>query len=99
MKAIENWIQKTKPNFEKGGKYEKWLPIYESFETFLHVPGNVTLKGSHVRDAIDLKRALIIVIFAFSTRNRRDSCIVKFHHHQFHLIRQSVSAWTITSSN
>ena len=64
MKAIENWIQKTKPNFEKGGKYEKWLPIYESFETFLHVPGNVTLKGSHVRDAIDLKRALIIVIFA-----------------------------------
>lgn len=64
MKAVENWIQKTKPNFEKGGKYEKWLPIYESFETFLHVPGNVTLKGSHVRDAIDLKRALIIVIFA-----------------------------------
>ncbi|MBO7055447.1 MAG: NADH:ubiquinone reductase (Na(+)-transporting) subunit B [Bacteroidales bacterium] len=64
MKAVENWIQKTKPNFEKGGKYEKWLPIYESFETFLHVPGNVTLKGSHVRDAIDLKRALILVIFA-----------------------------------
>lgn len=64
MKAIENFIQKTKPNFEKGGKYEKWLPIYESFETFLHVPGNVTVKGSHVRDAIDLKRALIIVIIA-----------------------------------
>lgn len=64
MKAVENFIQKTKPNFEKGGKYEKWLPIYESFETFLHVPGTVTLKGSHVRDAIDLKRALIIVIFA-----------------------------------
>ncbi len=64
MKAIENWIQKTKPNFEKGGKYEKWLPIYESFETFLHVPGTVTTAGSHVRDAIDLKRALIIVIFA-----------------------------------
>lgn len=64
MKAIENWIQKTKPNFEKGGKYEKWLPIYESFESFLHVPGNVTTIGSHVRDAIDLKRALILVIFA-----------------------------------
>lgn len=64
MKALENWIQKTKPNFEKGGKYEKWLPIYESFESFLHVPGNVTTMGSHVRDAIDLKRALILVIIA-----------------------------------
>src|SRR5574344_628236 len=64
MKALENWIQRTKPNFEKGGKYEIWLPIYESFESFLHVPGNVTTMGSHVRDAIDLKRALIIVIIA-----------------------------------
>lgn len=64
MKAFKNLIEKTKPNFEKGGKYEKWLPIYESFETFLFVPGNTTKKGSHIRDAIDLKRAMVVVIFA-----------------------------------
>jgi len=64
MKLFKNLIDKTKPNFEKGGKYEKWLPIYESFETFLFVPGAVTKKGSHIRDAIDLKRTMIIVVLA-----------------------------------
>ena len=36
----------------------------DAFETFLRVPGTVTRKGSHVRDAIDLKRILIIVLIA-----------------------------------
>jgi Na+-transporting NADH:ubiquinone oxidoreductase subunit B len=64
MKALKNFIEKTKPNFEKGGKYEKWLPVYESFETFFFVSGAVTKKGSHIRDAIDMKRAMIIVVLA-----------------------------------
>lgn len=64
MKALKNFIEKTKPNFEKGGKYEKWLSVYESFETFFFVPGTVTNKGSHIRDAIDMKRSMIIVVLA-----------------------------------
>ena len=64
MKILENFIHKTKPKFEKGGKFEKWLPIYESFETFLFVPGTVTKKGSHIRDGIDLKRSMMMVILA-----------------------------------
>ena len=64
MKFLENLVEKTKPNFEKGGKYEKWHSIYESFETFLFVQGNVTKKGSHLRDAIDLKRTMSIVVMA-----------------------------------
>lgn len=64
MKPLRKLIDKTKPNFEKGGKYEKWMPIFESFETFLFVPGHVTKKGSHIRDAIDLKRTMIIVVMA-----------------------------------
>lgn len=36
----------------------------DAFDTFLRVPGTVTRKGSHVRDAIDLKRILIIVVLA-----------------------------------
>ncbi|HPY83153.1 MAG TPA: RnfABCDGE type electron transport complex subunit D, partial [Bacteroidales bacterium] len=64
MKIIRNLIDKTKPQFEKGGKYEKWLPIYESFETFFFVPATITKKGSHIRDAIDMKRSMIIVIIA-----------------------------------
>ncbi len=62
MKIIKNLIDKTKPHFEKGGKYEKWLPVYESFETFFFVPEKVTTTGAHIRDAIDMKRSMILVV-------------------------------------
>src|SRR5690554_3214972 len=64
MKIIKNLIDKTKPHFEKGGKYEKWLPVYESFETFFYVPEKVTTTGAHIRDAIDMKRSMILVVIA-----------------------------------
>ncbi len=50
--------------FEKGGKLHWLHSTVDAFETFLHVPGTVTRKGAHVRDAIDLKRLLILVIIA-----------------------------------
>ena len=50
--------------FEKGGKFYWLHSTIDAFESFLHVPGTVTKKGSHVRDAIDLKRLLIIVVIA-----------------------------------
>ncbi len=50
--------------FEKGGKLYWLHSTVDAFETFLHVPGTVTRKGAHVRDAIDLKRILIIVLIA-----------------------------------
>ena len=50
--------------FEKGGKLFWLHSTVDAFETFLHVPGTVTKKGSHVRDAIDLKRLLILVVIA-----------------------------------
>ncbi len=64
MKFLSNLLEKSKKNFEKGSKYEKWMPIFESFETFLFIPGNVTNKGSHIRDAVDLKRVMSVVILA-----------------------------------
>ena len=50
--------------FEKGGKLHWLHSTVDAFETFLHVPGTVTLKGSHVRDAVDLKRIMIIAVIA-----------------------------------
>ena len=65
MKALRKYLDKIKPNYEKGGKYEKWLPIFESFETFLYVLGDTTPKrGAHIRDAVDLKRTMSIVVIA-----------------------------------
>lgn len=39
-----------------------WAATVDAFATFLHVPGTVTRKGAHVRDAVDLKRIMIIVV-------------------------------------
>ena len=42
-----------------------WLhSTIDAFDTFLRVPGTVTAKGAHLRDAIDLKRVMIIVVVA-----------------------------------
>ena len=41
-----------------------WYSTYDAFDTFLRVPGTVTAKGAHVRDGIDLKRVMIMVVIA-----------------------------------
>lgn len=64
MKALRNYIDKIKPQFEKGGKFEKLHSTFEGFETFLFVPDKVTFKGSHIRDVMDLKRTMIVVVLA-----------------------------------
>ncbi|MBN1251790.1 MAG: NADH:ubiquinone reductase (Na(+)-transporting) subunit B [Bacteroidales bacterium] len=65
MKALRNYLDKIKPNFEKGGKHEKWLSVFESFETFLYVLGDTApKKGAHIRDAVDLKRVMSVVVIA-----------------------------------
>ncbi len=50
--------------FEKGGKLYFLHSTVDAFETFLKVPGTVTLKGAHVRDSIDLKRIMIIAVIS-----------------------------------
>ncbi|MBR4775359.1 MAG: NADH:ubiquinone reductase (Na(+)-transporting) subunit B [Bacteroidales bacterium] len=50
--------------FEKGGKLYWLHSSIDAFDTFLRVPGTVTAKGAHVRDGIDLKRVMIMVVVA-----------------------------------
>ena len=57
-------MDKIKPNFEKGGKFEKLHSTYDAFSTFLFVPDTVTRGGTHIRDASDLKRTMSVVIMA-----------------------------------
>ncbi len=65
MKGLEKFIEKIKPNFEEGGKYEKWGSVFESFETFLFVPSKTApVRGAHIRDAMDSKRLMSIVVIA-----------------------------------
>lgn len=64
MKALRRYIDKIKPHFEEGGRFEKLQSTFEAFETFLFVPNTVTTKGSHIRDSIDMKRTMSAVILA-----------------------------------
>ena len=64
MKALRNFLDKIKPRFEKGGKFEKLHSTFEAFESFLYVPNRVTSIGSHIRDANDSKRTMIVVVLA-----------------------------------
>ena len=50
--------------FEKGGKLHWLHSTADAFDTFLAVPATVTGKGSHVRDAVDLKRIIIIALIS-----------------------------------
>jgi Na+-transporting NADH:ubiquinone oxidoreductase subunit B len=64
MKALREFLDKMKPQFQKGGRFEKLHSTFEAFESFLFVPDKVTFKGSHIRDAIDLKRTMSVVVLA-----------------------------------
>ncbi|MDK9762979.1 NADH:ubiquinone reductase (Na(+)-transporting) subunit B [Vibrio sp. D420a] len=61
---LKKWIEGVSPQFEAGGKYEKWYPLYEAAATIFYTPGHVNKGLTHVRDSIDLKRIMIMVWLA-----------------------------------
>ena len=64
MNVLRNLVDRIKPTFEKGGKLGFLHSTFDAFETFLFVPNTVTRRGSHVRDCVDLKRVMIMVVLA-----------------------------------
>ena len=64
MNGLRNLVDKIKPTFEKGGKLGFLHSTFDAFETFLFVPNTVTRLGAHVRDCVDLKRVMIMVVLA-----------------------------------
>lgn len=64
MKFLRNVFDNLRPNFEKGGKFERYYKAFEAMETFAFTPGHVTHGGTHIKDAIDLKRTMFIVVIA-----------------------------------
>lgn len=64
MKFLENLLDNVRPHFEEGGKLSRFWVVYDSLETFAFTPGHATHKGVHIRDGIDLKRTMFLVIVA-----------------------------------
>ena len=64
MNALRRYIDQIKPHVEKGGKFHFLKSTFEGFETFLFVPNTVTKSWTHIRDAFDMKRGMIMVVIA-----------------------------------
>lgn len=64
MEFIRKKIDIIRKPFNKGEKFERFAPAINAFDTFLFVPNHTTKSGSHIRDAVDLKRTMVTVIIA-----------------------------------
>ncbi|PID90904.1 MAG: NADH:ubiquinone reductase (Na(+)-transporting) subunit B [Bacteroidetes bacterium] len=62
--GLRSALDKIKPNFLPGGRFSYLHSTFDAFETFLFTPDTVTQHGSHIRDAVDLKRTMIMVVIA-----------------------------------
>ena len=64
MRSLRAFLDRQAHHFEKGGRLEKLYPLWEAADTFFYTPATVARGSSHVRDAIDLKRMMILVVIA-----------------------------------
>ncbi len=64
MRALRKFLDRLEPWFAKGGHYEKYQALYEMVDTLFYTPADVARHAPHVRDSIDLKRVMIMVVLA-----------------------------------
>ncbi len=64
MKVLRKLFDNIKPHVEKGGRFEMFHSTFDAFETLFFVPDKTNKNGVHVRDVIDMKRTMIIVVMA-----------------------------------
>lgn len=92
MNALRKFVDKVKPNFEKGGKLEKFHSVFDGFETFLFVPNTTSKRGTHIHDVIDSKRTMIMVVVALIPALLFGMYNVGYQHYL--AIGQSVDFWS-----
>ncbi len=64
MSRLRDRLDRIAPHFGEGGRLERLHPVWEAFDTLLYTPGRVTRTSSHVRDGLDYKRMMTIVVVA-----------------------------------
>ncbi len=64
MKALRKIFDNIKPHVQTGGRFEMFHSAFDAFETLFFVPDKTNQHGVHVRDAMDLKRTMAIVVLA-----------------------------------
>tara|TARA_B110000116_G_C16765091_1_gene550403 strand:- start:295 stop:1479 length:1185 start_codon:yes stop_codon:yes gene_type:complete len=64
MKWLRNLLDKAAPLFENGAKLEKLAPVFEATDTILFSTDERTSSGPHIRDSVDIKRIMILVVLS-----------------------------------
>ncbi len=64
MKFLRKIFDNAHAKLNKSEKTKKFFPLVDAIETLMFTPNHVTKNGTHVRDSIDLKRTMMIVIIA-----------------------------------
>jgi Na+-transporting NADH:ubiquinone oxidoreductase subunit B len=64
MSPLRKLLDRLEPLFVKGGKYQQFGAIFEMVDTLFYSPADVARSAPHVRDSIDLKRVMILVVVA-----------------------------------
>jgi len=62
--GVRSFFDRIEPHFVKGGRYERYFPMYEMVESFLFTPKTVTTAAPHARSYVDMKRIMTYVVIA-----------------------------------
>ncbi|MEM6636233.1 MAG: NADH:ubiquinone reductase (Na(+)-transporting) subunit B [Pseudomonadota bacterium] len=62
--GLRSFFDSIEPNFQRGGKWETYFPLYEMVESLLFTPKTVTAAAPHARSYIDMKRIMTYVVLA-----------------------------------
>jgi len=64
MRFLRRFLDLQKERFQSGGKLDHLYPLFEAVDTIFYTPDAVTTGTTHVRDALDLKRMMSVVVAA-----------------------------------
>ena len=95
MKALRNYLDKIKPNFEEGGRLHALRSVFDGFETFLFVPDTTAKSGVLIHDAIDSKRIMSMVVIALMPAMLFGMYNVGYQNYLFAGTLETASFWEI----
>lgn len=93
MKLVSRFLENIKPHFESGGKYEKYDVFYEAVASFCFSSTDVTGARVHVRDSVDTKRYMMIVVLSLLPCLFFGMYNVGFQAHR--LVGSSLDFWSV----
>ena len=64
MISLCKFMEDLGRHFDRGGRFERWYPLYEAFDSFLFGSNTRTTGAPHIRDGLDLKRIMTTVLIS-----------------------------------